>query len=79
MSGHDQHKPIGDLSIREVLTLVPVIVFCVAIGVYPQPMLDTMQADVGVIEAIADKARARVARHAGAPVVVEKDREESKP
>jgi NADH-quinone oxidoreductase subunit M len=73
---HEKHHPIGDLNFREVLTLVPVFVFCVAIGVYPQPVLDTMRPDVGVIEAIAEKARERVEHPPTTAVTV---REEAQP
>jgi NADH-quinone oxidoreductase subunit M len=76
LPSHDKHHPIGDLNFREVLTIVPVFVFCVAIGVYPQPVLDAMRPDVGVIEAIADRARERQ-EHPPTPTVAA--HEEGKP
>lgn len=75
----DHHEPIRDLSRREILTLVPVILFCIAIGVYPQPMIETMAPDVGVIESIADRAREREAKPLLRPAVAESDRKGAQP
>ena len=50
--------PIVDLTPRELAAIVPLIVFCVWIGVYPRPFLDRMQPE---IRALAD----RVATAAG--------------
>jgi len=56
---HEPHDPITDLTLRELITIVPIAVFCVLIGIFPQPMLNTAQPDVDVIELIADRARER--------------------
>jgi len=80
-SGHDAHEPILDLSPREMLTLAPVLILCVVIGVYPQPMLDTARPDVGVIESIANRARQREKDSAASRsrTVAENDREGQAP
>lgn len=59
---HDDHGPIHDLDLRELVTLVPIAVLCVAIGVYPQPLLATSQRDVDAIVDIAQRARKRAAQ-----------------
>src|SRR5262249_23399192 len=58
---HDGHGPVADLCVREVAALLPIAVLCVAIGVFPQPMLDTAKPDIDVLAAIADRARQRAA------------------
>jgi NADH-quinone oxidoreductase subunit M len=56
---HEPHDPITDLTGREILTIVPIMLLCVVIGVHPQPVLNTARPDVDVIENIAAKARQR--------------------
>jgi NADH-quinone oxidoreductase subunit M len=56
---HTAHEPITDMTAREVLLMVPPVVFCLLIGIHPQPVLSTAQPDVDVIELIADKAKER--------------------
>jgi NADH-quinone oxidoreductase subunit M len=46
---HEGHGIIGDLSLREVVTLLPIVVLCVLLGVYPQPAIDTAKPDLKVI------------------------------
>jgi NADH-quinone oxidoreductase subunit M len=41
-----ENQNLKDLNFREVMTLVPIIVFCVWIGVYPKPFLRFMDAAV---------------------------------
>ncbi len=40
------NQTLKDLNLREVMTLVPIVVFCVWIGVYPKPFLGFMDAAV---------------------------------
>lgn len=42
----DQHHPIRDMNLRELLALAPILVLCVAIGVYPKPILKMIEPDV---------------------------------
>ena len=62
--GHEGHRPVGDLSLRELAALVPVAALCVGLGVYPQPVLDAARRDVGVVADLVGRAqeRARAAR-----------------
>jgi NADH-quinone oxidoreductase subunit M len=46
------HSAIEDLNLREIATLAPILVLCLWIGLYPQPLLDTMKPDVDVIAGI---------------------------
>lgn len=57
---HDSHgRPITDLTTREWAIVVPIALLCVLLGVYPQPVLRSVQPDVTVIADIARQARRR--------------------
>jgi NADH-quinone oxidoreductase subunit M len=43
---HEENRRLADLSARELVVLVPVIVFIVWIGVYPKPFLSVTEASV---------------------------------
>jgi len=43
--GHHGHA-IRDLTLRELIALVPIVILCVWIGVRPQPLLETIRPDV---------------------------------
>ncbi len=52
---HDpNHGPVGDLDLRELLTLLPIVAACLWIGLYPQPMIDAMKRDVALVTKIAE-------------------------
>lgn len=40
------HGPIFDINMRELLAVAPLMVLCLGIGVYPKPVLDTIESDV---------------------------------
>jgi len=40
---HEENKLLKDLSVREIVVMVPLILFIVGIGVYPKPMLDRIE------------------------------------
>jgi NADH-quinone oxidoreductase subunit M len=42
-------EPITDINARELVAIVPICVLCLWIGVYPQPVLDTIQPDVDAV------------------------------
>jgi NADH-quinone oxidoreductase subunit M len=56
---HSGPEPIRDLDGREIATLVPIALLCIVLGVYPQPFLRTIRADVVTIADIAQRARVR--------------------
>ena len=58
---HSGHGPVGDLKFREMAALAPILVLCVALGVYPQPFLDVIRKDVDVVTRITEEAKARAA------------------
>jgi NADH-quinone oxidoreductase subunit M len=61
---HERYGPVLDMSFRELATLVPIAFFCVIIGVYPQPLLQTSQRDIGVVAQIVQSAKDRQAKTA---------------
>jgi NADH:ubiquinone oxidoreductase subunit 4 (subunit M) len=56
---HGSDHPVTDLNLREVTILAPIAALCLALGVYPQPVLNTIEPDVRAIADIADRARSR--------------------
>jgi len=55
---HDPNEgPVRDLTGRELATLLPLVAACIAIGVYPRPMLDSMKRDVAVVTSIIESRR----------------------
>jgi NADH-quinone oxidoreductase subunit M len=55
------HGPVPDLGLREVATLAPIALCCLALGIYPRPFLDTVRPDVRVVADISEGARQRLA------------------
>jgi NADH-quinone oxidoreductase subunit M len=45
----ETHAPVADLNAREIVTLAPILVLCLLIGLCPQPLLRTMQPDVNIV------------------------------
>lgn len=43
------HEPVSDLNAREILALAPLLALCLVIGVFPQPLLDTIRPDVEAV------------------------------
>lgn len=50
----------GDVSRREFFALGSLAALCLILGLYPQPVIDTMKADVRILSNISDGARARI-------------------
>ncbi len=55
------HGLVGDLNLRELAALVPIAVCCVALGVWPQPVLDASKRDLQVVADVVDGARRQAA------------------
>jgi NADH-quinone oxidoreductase subunit M len=45
---HGSHL-VPDVNLREGLALAPIMILCVVLGVYPQPVLDTTRRDIRVV------------------------------
>jgi len=59
---HEENKKLEDVNLREILTLVPLIVFCVWIGVYPKPFFEmTAKSSERIVAAVAAAAPAPAA------------------
>ncbi len=58
---HEGHGVIGDLNGRELATLLPLAVLCLALGVYPKPFFKAVSPEIRVLAGIADAARRRAA------------------
>jgi len=57
---HHEHETLpADLSLRETLTLTPLAIACLAIGVYPTPLLRSLEAPVEQVIASYEAAPAR--------------------
>jgi NADH-quinone oxidoreductase subunit M len=52
----DDHLP-SDLTRREIGTLIPLAVACLALGVYPKPVMDALDAPIARTVGIVEKAR----------------------
>lgn len=49
------HGPIGDLSGREIAIIAPIAALCLAIGLYPKPMIDALKPEVDPLMAMFSK------------------------
>jgi NADH-quinone oxidoreductase subunit M len=54
----DENKALPDLDAREMATLIPIIVFCFWIGLYPAPFLRAMEASVTNVIQTVEKGSA---------------------
>jgi NADH-quinone oxidoreductase subunit M len=51
---HEGHEPPGDLDGREIAALAPILVLCLVLGIFPQPVLDTARPDLEVVARILE-------------------------
>jgi NADH-quinone oxidoreductase subunit M len=58
-TGEHALEPVRDLNSRELFALAPIAALCLFIGMFPQPLFDSIQPDVGVVARIARGARLR--------------------
>jgi NADH-quinone oxidoreductase subunit M len=66
---HTGHAPVTDLDSREWAAVVPLMVFCVWLGVYPKPFLDTMKPEVEALAARLSEAKQLPTRPASGPAI----------
>jgi NADH-quinone oxidoreductase subunit M len=71
---HDENKGLADLNARELATLVPLVVLCFWIGVYPRPFLAFLNKPMAVLAETVQPGRSGAAAQAAtapsAPVPV---------
>jgi NADH-quinone oxidoreductase subunit M len=48
---HEENRHLADLSTRELCTLVPLVVMCFWIGLYPKPFLEYLHKPMGRLAA----------------------------
>jgi NADH-quinone oxidoreductase subunit M len=66
---HDGPEPVKDLDAREWSILAPIVAACLFLGVYPQPVLDSIKPEMKLVSDITAQAQKRFAdAHAGVPV-----------
>ena len=67
--GHPgEHPAVHDLDGREIVILVPILVLCLLLGVFPQPVIEATRPDLTVVTNILDGRREALAKMAAAPV-----------
>lgn len=66
----EPHVPVPDLTPREIALLAPILSLCLLLGVYPQPILDSIEPDVKVVADLLQQRQeaALAARAAEAPL-----------
>jgi NADH-quinone oxidoreductase subunit M len=52
---HEGHGPIGDMNVREWLTIGPIMALCLFLGLYPQPVIDVMDQDIRIVTNIMEQ------------------------
>ena len=56
---HEENKGLEDVNLREILTLAPLIVMCLWIGVYPKPFFEmTAKSAEKIVATVAAPGRA---------------------
>jgi NADH-quinone oxidoreductase subunit M len=70
---HEGHAPVTDLGWREFFALTPIALLCVAIGVFPQAVLDPIRPDVQVVADIAGRAQKKVDDREATPLTAAVD------
>ena len=66
---HPENQDLLDLNFREAMTLIPIVIFCFWIGLYPVPFLKAMEPSVEKLVTRLDQAR-KVAEGTPSPTLV---------
>jgi NADH-quinone oxidoreductase subunit M len=70
----ERPNPLKDLGYREIAATVPIIIFIFWIGLYPKPLLRTMDASVNnlvkIVEINSQKSTASKARGPAGPALL---------
>jgi NADH-quinone oxidoreductase subunit M len=65
---HHDGPEVTDITPREIATLAPIMALCLLIGVYPQPLLNSVQPDIEVVAKILRDRKTALAEQGGAPI-----------
>jgi NADH-quinone oxidoreductase subunit M len=58
---HHDGPAVGDINPREIGAVVPIMALCLLLGVFPQPVLDSIKPDVDVVAGILEQRRETMA------------------
>ena len=53
---HMENKGLADVNLRELVTLVPLVLWCFWIGIYPKPYFEVMEKPVALIVERVERA-----------------------
>jgi NADH-quinone oxidoreductase subunit M len=65
---HHDGPEVSDITPREIATLAPIMALCLLLGVYPQPILDSVKPDIDVVANILEKRKIVLAQRDGVPI-----------
>ena len=65
---HHDSGEVPDITPREIATLGPIIALCLLLGVWPQPILDSMKPDIDVVANILKDRKDKLAEKAAKPL-----------
>jgi NADH-quinone oxidoreductase subunit M len=60
-AGGHHHHAVSDLDLREIVTLAPIAIVCLFIGLYPQPLLQALEAPINQLAGPARQHEAALA------------------
>ncbi len=61
----EHHGTVEDITPREIATLAPIMALCLLLGVYPQPILDSVKPDIDVVAKILEVRQEKLAAMPG--------------
>jgi NADH-quinone oxidoreductase subunit M len=65
---HHDGPEVTDITPREIALLAPIMALCLLLGVYPQPVLNSVKPDIDVVANILDNRKKALAEQGGAPI-----------
>jgi NADH-quinone oxidoreductase subunit M len=58
----EHYGVVEDITPREIATLAPIMALCLLLGVYPQPILDSVQPDIDVVARVLKDRQEKLAK-----------------
>jgi NADH-quinone oxidoreductase subunit M len=65
---HHDGPEVSDITPREIATLAPIMALCLLLGVYPQPILNSVKPDIDVVAKILETRKIVLAEQGGVPI-----------